>query len=65
MEKLELGDLGLSERALICVRRFGITNVDELVNQMDTFAHHAPRISVEVKAALETVQAKQEDTNHE
>jgi hypothetical protein len=32
---------------------------------MDTFAHHAPRISVEVKAALETVQAKQEDTNHE
>jgi DNA-directed RNA polymerase alpha subunit len=59
MGKLNLEDLGLSERALICVKRFGITSIDELVNQMDTFTRHAPRIAVEVKAALEAVQAKQ------
>lgn len=56
---MKLEDLELSDRARICVERFGITSVEELCERMEAFERHAPTLSKEVKAALEAVQKKE------
>lgn len=50
----DIDTLALSIRAINCIKRFGISTVEELQERMAEFENHAPKFAKEAKAVLET-----------